>query len=214
MTYFTQIKSFLILMLICITFSISAQDTLNQPEETAKVKMYERFKLNIDTITNLATYKSIVDQVDTDADSFYVRAKKWANKKYGLATSKKPILLDKPNDKLVLSVQFNAYTSFNQYNKVDAGIITFNLTFIFKENKYKYIIDNIKHVPLQDEDTIKKLPIEQYEGIQPFEYLLAKKHKVKDSDNLLKCSDVDFQNLIAELKKALKNPAQFNEDEF
>jgi hypothetical protein len=54
----------------------------------------------------------------------------------------------------------------------------------------------------------------QYEGKAGFEYLLSKQHKVKDSDNLLKCTDVEFKALINEIKKSLKNPIQLNEDEF
>ncbi|MBI3235258.1 MAG: DUF4468 domain-containing protein [Bacteroidetes bacterium] len=190
-------------------------DSATTPIEI-KSKPYERFKLNVDTITNLVTYKAIVDQSETGADSFYVRAKKWADRKYNLVKNKKIVILDKPNEKLVLKGKFDAYTSFNKYNKSIVGTINFNLTIIFKEDKYKYIIDNITYEPFQDPELVKsgKLKPEMMEGVTYFEYFLTKKFKVRETDNLLKCSDQEFQNLIAEIKKSLKNPTQVDEDDF
>lgn len=183
------------------------------PEEP-KPKPYERFKLNVDTITNLVTYKAIVDQSETGADSFYVRAKKWADQKYSLAKNKKMVLLDKPNEKLVLRTRFEAYTSNNKYSKNNIGFINFTLTLIFKDDKYKYIIDNIVYEPYQDPELVKSMKPEQYEGVTYFEYYLTTKYKVRDTDNMLRCSDQEFQNLITEIKKFLKNPIQVDEDDF
>ena len=214
----TSTFTLLVLTFLVSTFSftVSAQELPAEnsatPVEEAVTKPYERFKLNIDTVTNLVTYKSIVDQMETDADSFYIRAKKWADRKYRLASNKKIVLLDKPNEKLVLKAKFDAYTSFNKYNKNMVGDIYFNLTIIFKENKYKYIIDNITYVPFQDPEAIKKgTPAED---VTSFEYLAVKKFKIKQTDNLLKCTDQEFNNLIADIQKSLKNPNQADEDEF
>jgi hypothetical protein len=229
MTIFKQVKTVIVMMLSICCLNSYAQDSappdsttmvdsasLPPAEEVKVVKPYERFKMNIDTVTNLVTYKAIVDQSETGADSFYVRAKKWADKKYGLTKNKKIVMLDKPNDKLVLKVRFDAYTSSNKNNKNLLGYINFNLTIVFKDDKYKYIIDNIVYEPYQDPELVKagKLKPEMMEGVEYFEYLIVKKVKVRDTDNLLKCSDIEFQNLIKEIKKALKNPLQIDEDDF
>jgi hypothetical protein len=82
----------------------------------------------------------MIDQVNSEADSLYVRLKKWANKKYDFTQNKKLILLDKPNGKIVIKGKFDAYTSTNKYNKTSVGDIYYTLTVILKENRYKYII--------------------------------------------------------------------------
>ncbi len=214
-------KLFVLMLISALSFTANAQDQMSESENTElnstennEIKQYKRFKLYIDTVTNLVTYTSMVDQVDTEADSLYVRLKKWANLKYDLTKNKKSILLDKPNEKIVLKGKFDAYTATNKYNKTSIGDIHYTLTIILKENRYKYIIDNISYVPYQDPETIKNLPPNQYEGKAEFEYLLSKQHKVKDTDNLLKCTDEEFKALISEIKKALKNPIQLDEDDF
>lgn len=231
MTVFKNFKGLFAFLLSLSSLSTFAQDStppptdstaiaIDSPAEAApaevKFKPYERFKLNVDTVTNLVTYKAIIDQSETGPDSFYVRAKKWADKKYNLVKNKKIILLDKPNEKMVLRTKFDAYTSSNKNNKVVVGTINFTLTIIFKEDKYKYIIDNISYEPFQDPEALKdkKLKPENYEDVAAFEYLLVKKFKVKETDNLLKSSDKEINLLIAEIKKSLKNPLQVDEDDF
>lgn len=192
-----------------------------QPQKPVK-KPYERIKLHLDSITNLVTYKEIVDQTETTADSFYVRSKKWADKKYGLSNRtvdkgkrgpsgpKKIILLDKPNEKLVLRAYFDSYQQTNTYNKYVNGQIQFNLTLIFKDDKYKYIIDNIVYqAPINVE-----LPPEENPKPIYFEYLLNAKVGVKKSDQVLKTADSEIQLLINEIKKSLQNPITIDEDDF
>lgn len=184
-----------------------------EPEQP-KPKPYERFKLNVDTVTNLVTYKAIVDQTETGADSFYVRAKKWADRKYNLVKNKKLVVMDKPNEKLVVRTRFDAYTSSNKYSRNNIGYINFTLTLIFKDDKFKYIIDNIVYEPYQDPEMVKNMKPEQYEGVTYFEYYLTSKYKVRNTDNMLRCSDQEFQNLITDIKNSLKNPVQVDEDDF
>ncbi len=191
-------------------------DSVVKPE-VKLAKQYERFRLAIDTVTNLVTYKAVVDQTETGLDSFYVRAKKWCDRKYNLQKNKKMVLFDKPNEKLILKGHFDSYTSTGKYNKVYNGTITFQMTLIFKDDKYKYIIDNIYWEPekpatkdeekLQAKEDEKDLPV-------PLEYYLNAKTRVKVHDNRLRCADTEFQSLITDMKKTLQNPIQIDEEDF
>lgn len=214
-------KTLIIMMMISYN-AISQDTTPTAPADTASVAdsaaqepaapKYVRFKLNVDSITQLVTYKAIVDQADTQADSFYLRAKRWANAKYQLAKNKKLILLDKPNEKLVLRARLDCTPAGSQYSKQSNGFIVFNLTLIFKDEKYKYIIDNIIYEPEVDllDKEAKKEPLD----ITPFEYYIQVKHKKRQTDAMLQGADIDIKKLLDEIKKSLENPKIPDEDDF
>ncbi len=212
-----------LIIMLMISYNAIAQDTTpSAPPDTASVvdsaaqepaaPKYVRFKMNVDSITQLVTYKAIVDQTETAADSFYLRAKRWANGKYQLAKNKKLILLDKPNEKLVLRARLACTPAGNQYSKQSNGFIVFNLTLIFKDEKYKYIIDNIIYEPEVDllDKEAKKEPLD----ITPFEYYIQVKHKKRQTDAMLQGADIDIKKLLDEIKKSLENPKIPDEDDF
>jgi len=232
----TKIKSYIILykmsriskiskwvktLIIMLMFSYSAVAQDETPVDTTLVAdsivqpttpKYERFKMNVDSITQLVTYKAIVDQTETQADSFYLRAKRWANGKYQLSKNKKLILLDKPNEKLIVRARFASVPAGNKYSRQSNGFIVFNLTLIFKDEKYKYIIDNIIYEPEVDplDKEARKEPLD----VTPFEYYIQVKHKKKQTDALLQGADIDIKKLLEEIKKSLENPKISEEDDF
>ncbi len=186
-------------------------DSIGEPAAAPK---YMRFKMNVDSITQLVTYKAIVDQKETEADSFYLRAKRWANARYQLSKNKKLILLDKPNEKLVIRARFPCTPAGGKYSKQSNGFIVFNLTLIFSRDgaKYKYIVDNIIYEPEIDplDKEAKKEPLD----ITPFEYYIQVKHKQRQTDAMLQGADTDIKKLIEEIKKSLENPKIVDEDDF
>jgi hypothetical protein len=218
------LASFIFLVMLSKSASsqeVTPPDSTSTPADTIATeassepvkKPYERFKVKVDSITNLVTYKAIIDQTETGADSFYVRAKKWADRRYALAKNKKMVLLDKPNEKLVLRASFPAYSSMNKNNRLYNGTVEFTLTLIFKDDKYKYIIDNLVYVPEQDLEKKQKKGF-QPEEIEYFEFYAAAKVRVRNYDNRLKCSDAEINVLIQDLTNSLKNPKQVDEDDF
>ncbi len=220
-------KSFICFLSIVLLANLAEAQESTPPDSTVLnteptleeelAKQYERFKPPIDTTSGLVTYKAFVDQAETSWDSFYVRAKKWGQRKYNFELNKTLVLLDKPNEKVVWKGHFESYTSTGKYNKVYTGTITFIITLIFMSEKYKYIIDNIYWEPpppatkgeekLHAKDTYAELHI-------PIEYYLTAKTRVMVKDNKLRCADIEFQALILDLKKSLKNPIQFDDEEF
>ncbi len=186
------------------------EDSVAQPT----APKYVRFKMNVDSVTQLVTYKAVVDQAETQADSFYLRAKRWANAKYKLSKNKKLILLDKPNEKLVLRARFPCTPAGGKYSKQSNGYIVFNLTLIFSPDgqKYKYIVNNIIFEP--EVDPLDKEARNEPLDVTPFEYYIQVKHKKKQTDAMLQGADNDIKKLIEEIKKSLEDPKELDEDIF
>lgn len=221
MTSRSNIKKWFKTLAIMLMFSYNAvaqeepvADTTVVADSTTQpsAPKYVRFKMNVDSITQLVTYKAIVDQTETQADSFYLRAKRWANNKYQLSKNKKLILLDKPNEKLIIRARFASIPAGGQYSRQPNGYIVFNLTLIFKDEKYKYIIDNIIFEPEVDplDKDAKNEPLD----VTPFEYYIQVKTKKKQTDGMLMGADIEFKKLLEEIKKSLENPKDANEDDF
>lgn len=201
--------------------SLTMIDSTSQPDEQQPPqeikKPYERVVLHIDTVTNLVTYKEIVEQEETSPDSFYVRAKKFLTKRFKIPVDKKGnwvdkehriVRLDSVDTKIVLLVTIPAFTTKNKYNRIENGKIQFLLTLIFKDDRYKYIIDNFVHIGPQGLDP-KQPPTFTY-----FEYYLSSNVNVKGNDGYLRTADEDIKKLISDIKKYLKNPIQIDEDDF
>lgn len=188
-----------------------------QPQEEPQPKPYERIMLHIDTVTNLVTYKEIVEQAETSPDSFYVRAKKFLTARFKIPVDKKGrwidkehkiVRLDSVDTKIVLLVTIPAYTTKNKFNRIENGKIQFLLTLIFKDDRYKYIMDNFVHYgPVGIDPTIP--PTMTY-----FEYYLASNINVKGNDGYLRTTDEQIKKLIADIEKYLRNPIQIDEDDF
>lgn len=172
------------------------------------VKPYERIVLAMDSNTNLIEYTGIVEQEESSADSLYYRTKNFAaNKLSGGGKNKKTVYeVDKKSAKVVIDAVMPAYSYQNKYSKKVIGTYHFRMTVWFREGRYKYTITNLVH-----------------EGIKPaageakrnyFEYYYTTTTNIKGVDAILRWADKDIQEMIAQYKKAMKEPVFIDEDEW
>lgn len=179
----------------------SGEDT-----QTVVVKPYERIELNFDSITNLITYSEVVEQPESTSDSLYLRAKKWATKKFnGNVGSKVLFEVDKKNQKVVINGFLPAY-SYAKYTKRQVGNFYFKLTFWLKEERYKYTITNFVHEAEKPNDGTAARSY--------FEYYYTTLTNIRGCDQILRAADKDINTMIEEFKKAMKDRPFVDEDEW
>jgi hypothetical protein len=178
--------------------------TQNQPVvEEPKVKPYERIVLDFDSVTNLIVYNGVVEQEDSPSDSIYLRAKKWIEKRWGKSVK---FEADKRSQKIVFNAFLPAYKYTNKYTKSPMGRYTFKISIWIKEGRYKYSYSNFVH---EGEKPNEGAPIRNY-----FEYYYTTTTNIKGVDQILRNADKDINELIKEMKKALKDPIIIDEDDW
>lgn len=174
-------------------------------EEGVKAKPYERIVLNIDSVTNLITYLGVIEQEETGSDSLYVRARRWANKKFG-KNDKSVFEIDKKNQKLVINGTITAYRYGSKYTKRDIGKYHFKMTVMIKEGRYRYQISNFVHEGIKPN---KGEPARNY-----FEFYYTSTKNVKAYDQILRDADSDLKRLIDDFVKHMKDPIIVDEDDW
>lgn len=183
-----------------------AVDTTQQappaPEEP-KQKPYERIILDFDSVTNLIIYSGVVEQEESPSDSIYLRAKKWIERRWGKSIKMET---DKRNQKLVFIVSIPAYKYTNKYTKSPMGRYSFKLSLWIKEGRYKYVYTNFVH---EGDKPNEGNPMRNY-----FEYYYTTTTNIKGVDQILRNADKDINELITEMKKALKDPIIVDEDDW
>ncbi|MCX6189719.1 MAG: DUF4468 domain-containing protein [Bacteroidetes bacterium] len=184
-----------------------SNDDQNQGEATTPyVKPYVRVKFtNIDSITNLVTYKEIVEQEESQEDSLYIRCLKMLKRKFGVYGKMIPI--NKPNEKIQVTLQMPVYTKPTPYIKTPAGTIDFTFIFDIKSGRYRYRIDHIRHLPPANSLNIAPPPVY-------LEYYLESKSNVKSTDLVLKGADDEIKKFIVELKKRLQDPKAWDDEDW
>lgn len=177
----------------------------SQDGEAVVAKPYERIVLNIDSVTNLITYLGVVEQEETGSDSLYVRAKRWAQARFG-KNDKAIFEIDKKNQKLVINGIITAYNYNSKYTKRPIGKHQFKITVWIKEGRYKYQISNLVH-----------------EGIKPnngnavrnyFEFYYTSPKSVKVYDKILRDADMDIKKLTEDFVKHMKDPIIVDEEDW
>ncbi len=169
-------------------------------------KPYIRLKVtNIDTITNLITYKEIVEQEESQEDSLYIRCLKLLKRKFGVYG--KLITVNKPNEKILATLEMPVYSRPNNFTKTPSGTIDFTFIFDIKSGRYRYRIDNIRHLP--PANSLNPVPRPVY-----LEYYLESKTNIKGTDLILKGADEEITKFIAELKKRLQDPKQWDDEDW
>lgn len=176
-----------------------------QTPETPIVKPYVRIILNVDSVTNLISYVGVVEQEETGSDSLYIRAKKWATKKF-TGGSKAPFDVDKKNQKLVINGWIPAFAYGNKYTKRDIGKFEFKMSVWIKEGRYKYQVSNFVHeAPKSNEGNV----VRNY-----FEYYYTSTTSIKPNDLILRYADKDINALVEDFKKNMKDPVVRDEEEW
>jgi hypothetical protein len=119
----------------------------------------------------------------------------------------KMIPLNKKNEKIQVTLQLPVYTKPNSFSKVPVGNIDFTFTLDIKAGRYRYKIDNIRHLPPPNSLTPEPRPVNM-------EYYLESKVGVKSTDLIVKGSDEEIKKFIVELKKRLLDPRMADDEDW
>lgn len=179
-------------------------------EKKPAPKPFVRLVLPIDSITSLVTYTEIVEQPESQADSLYIRAKRWAVKSFTKPGEKAKDLfeVDKKDNKLVIRGYIDAFVYGSKYSKRNMGYHMFTMTVWIKEGRYKYTITNLYNVnKLFDGD--KAEPTKTY-----FEYYNTTPTNPKSVDAILRSADADIKKLLEGFKRDMRDPAVVDEDDW
>lgn len=170
-------------------------------------KPYVRITMPYDTLTELITYTGVIEQEDSYFDSLYLRAKNFLISKFDLRD--KDFKETATNmDKIIMTLKMPYLMHTNKYVTTDVGKLEFKLALRFKDGKYKYDIDHLKHV----------MPLNAAGNTQPeyayLEYYIRAERAVIYNDLLLRAANKEINSLIGEIKKALKEPIFVDEDDW
>ncbi|NUM31360.1 MAG: DUF4468 domain-containing protein [Bacteroidetes bacterium] len=172
-------------------------------------KPYIRFVVPFDTITELVTYLEVVtDDESPGNDSLYARAKRWIRYEFGKSKQKQVIKKDlKKEYKLVLECEFPLYIETNKYSKTQNGRVAFDMEIRFKEDRYRYKINNLVHI-------VDPPPGEEKEIRTYFEFYRKSNINPKGNDMILMAADKKINKMIKDLKKFCKGPIFVDEDDW
>ena len=156
-----------------------------------------RDRIPVDTITKLITYKSAVNVAGTK-DELYVRAIEWINANYKNAadvTRRR----DADNGEIEGQHRIQLYYRNKDSVIVKTGLVEYNFTLKFKDNKYRY---NFSNFNLRDKS---KYAIENW---------LDKKKQGYSPlwDEYLKIIDTEICKLIDSLKITMKGKKIIKDD--
>lgn len=190
----------------------STQSETTQEEGAVQevVKPYERIVLAMDSNTNLIEYTGIVEQEESSADSLYIRTKNFATKYLaggdGKGKSAALFEVDKKSQKVVIDAVMPAYGYQNKYTKKPIGTYHFRMSVWVREGRYKYTITNLVHEGIKPASGVAK---RNY-----FEYYYTTTTNIKGVDMILRWADKDIQEMLANYKKAMREPVFIDEDEW
>lgn len=178
---------------------------------------YERFVPPFDTITGLITYINVVEVLDQDgveifSDSIYKRAQRFLENEFGKKEAKdftKSSGINKVGEGYIMVVEgrFPLLVQVNEFNKVPAGEVQFQMEIRVKEGRYRYKINNLVHVeaPLMGTKTERKTYFEFYKN---------QKENVKQGDQILLAADKQINTMITKLYETCKEPIHVDEDDW
>jgi hypothetical protein len=102
----------------------------------------EKTKLNIplDEATGLITYKEVVNEPGS-ADTLFNRCSSWLHTFYSNPWEATKVR-DQATGIIKIQHQFWIYDYDSNGNKKEAGLILYNAKIEFKENRYRFVVDN------------------------------------------------------------------------
>ncbi|MBI1221904.1 MAG: DUF4468 domain-containing protein [Bacteroidetes bacterium] len=179
----------------------------DQPKKKPEKKPYVRITMPYDTITEMITYTGIIEQEDSYYDSLYLRAKKYLISKFDL--NDKDFKESAINmDKIIMTLKMPYEMQKNKFVTESVGKLEFKLALRFKDGKYKYDIDHLKHL-LPENAAGRTQPEYAY-----LEYYMRAERNIIYNDLLLRAADKEINALIGEIKKALREPVIIDEDDW
>ncbi len=91
--------------------------------------------------TGLAEYSKVVPQTGVTAATLYERGLTWINEYYPNPTG--TIKTNEAGEKLVCKARFKVILTDKKGNTSAQSYVNYNLTFEFKDGKYRYVLDRI-----------------------------------------------------------------------
>jgi hypothetical protein len=155
-------------------------------------------QLPVDPDTKLITYKEVVNQ-EGSKDDLFNRGMGWL-RIYYLNPNAIANVMDKANGKIEGIGRLRLYYFDKDSNRLDAGIVTYAIKLEFKDNKYRYILNdfNLK--------AVSRVPLERW---------MNKKDPAYNPqwDAYLYQVDTTMQRLVKSLKEGMK-PKAVKKDEW
>ena len=169
-----------------------------------------------DSATELITYVEIVKIITPDnylgdpydgMDSLYARGMKWLVAQFGEKEVKKMLadakemnskdgsdLKGREGKSIIVTATLPLQVEISEFQKVNGGLIRFDIELRFKEQAYRYKFNNIVHI--EQDLGGEKEPIETY-----MEYYLDAKKNIEHNDRILIATNNQMNMLVEELKK-------------
>ena len=132
------------------------------------------------------------------SDSLYQRALTWMQTKFGKREAKSMIdaagadLEGKEGQTIKAFVHMPLAVQVNEYQKVNAGIIKFDMELRFKDERYRYKFNNFVH--------ISKSTNGKEDDVTYMEYYLSAKKNARGNDQILIACNNHMNNFIDDLK--------------
>ncbi|MSP58355.1 MAG: DUF4468 domain-containing protein [Flavobacteriaceae bacterium] len=177
-------------------------------EYVFKKASYSRFIPPYDSMREIIFYENIIEDEACEncgADSLYWRAKKYLTDRFGKEAFKKMIVEDKVADRLTLLVSKPMLCSYGKFNKRQEGTMEYRLILRFKDARYKYQFGNFVHIEVEDGMGARVARIYH-------EYYMRLKKGFEQTDKFLLAADTETKELVAGLKKTLREPYLPDED--
>lgn len=181
-------KAILITIIATINLSIASAQDKSKPE------------IPIDETTGLITYKEVVNEPGSQ-DTLFNRCSTWLHTFYSNPWEATKVR-DQSTGLIKIQHQFFVYDYDEKGNKKEAGLILYNARIEFKENRYRYVIDNflLKQAA--------RYPIEKWLKTEAPDY------DVKWAGYLSQIDSFVRDQLIKSLKEKMKPPPVIKKDEW
>lgn len=189
----------------------SGGEYVRSARPAAKARPYERFtSMPFDSASQLITYVEVVEVLVPErfldlggedyslSDSLYQRALTWMQNKFGKREAKEMIEAagidpeGKEGQTIKAFVNMPLVVQLNEYQKVNAGNIQFDMELRFKDERYRYKFNNFVHV---SQNTGGK-----EDDVTYMEYYLSAKRNARGNDQILIACNNHMNNFIDDLK--------------
>lgn len=186
-------------------------DYVRSARPETKARPYQRFtSMPYDSSSQLITYMEVVEVIVPDrfldlggddyslSDSLYQRALVWMHTKFGKREAKSMIDAagidpdGKEGQTIKAYVHMPLAVQLNEYKKVQAGIIKFDMELRFKDERYRYKFNNFVHV--------SKSTNGKPDDVTYMEYYLNAKKNARGNDQILIACNKHMNNFIDDLK--------------
>jgi len=186
-------------------------DYVRSSRPEVKARPYQRFtSMPFDSSSQLITFMEVVEVIVPDrfldlggedyslSDSLYQRALTWMQTKFGKREAKSMIDAagidpeGKEGQTIKAFVHMPLAVQINEYQKVNAGIIKFDMELRFKDERYRYKFNNFVHV--------SKSTNGKEDDVTYMEYYLSAKKNARGNDQILIACNDHMNNLIDDLK--------------